>query len=351
MLPLAAGELQRYENKRILITGAGGYLGSALARALAELPISHLVLLDVAEYGLYRLEQDLRARKPEAVLNLVVGSVQDAALLKELFSQQAPEIIFHAAALKHVPLMEGNALAAAETNVLGTHALLTEATKWKMESFVLLSTDKAVAPISIMGATKRVAEQIVWSARKAQANCTALRLCNVLGSTGSVAPLFARQIARRGPVTVTDPEATRYFISRTDAVRHLLRSAIATTRTGLTIPLVGAPRRVEELATHMIQQARSATGAINIVHTGLRLSDKLHEQLISSSESTESLDDSSSTLAVHTSFDPVQLQQAVAEIAIAVRTRDRVRLTQAMQRAVPEYVPQGVLRQEMSKHL
>ncbi len=336
--PLAPEEVQSFANKRILITGAGGFLGSALARALEGLHVSRLVLLDTAEYGLYRLEQELRSARTSQV-SLVVGSVRDEALLRELFAEHAPQMIFHAAALKHVPLMERNEIAAAETNVLGTQAIVQEAAKRQVESFVLLSTDKAVEPISIMGATKRLAEQIALSARRRHAAFRAVRLCNVLGSTGSVAPLFARQISDGGPVTVTHPEATRYFLSQSDAVRHLLRSAITRSATGLSVPVVGPPVRVEDLATYMVRQRPQATKALRIVYTGLRVADKLHEQLVSPTESAESLQDDPSTLAVHSHVDPTVLEQALAEIHLAVSKRDRVRLIQAIRRAVPEYVP------------
>ncbi len=336
--PLADPELQRFANKRILITGAGGFLGSALARQLCRLPVGRLVLLDVAEYGLYRLEEDLQTSQQRAKSTLVVGSVQDEALLSELFAEHAPEIIFHAAALKHVPLMESNALAAAETNVIGTQVLLKEAAKRQVESLVFLSTDKAVDPISIMGATKRIAEQMALSTRRQGRNINVVRLPNVLGSTGSVAPRFARQISRGGPVTVTHPEATRYFLSKTSAVRHLLRSATNRTQTGLTVPAVGAPFRVEDLARIMMDRAGDGKHDLRIVHTGLRIADKLHEQLVSPAESVEVVPGNPATLEISSHFDPQKLDEALAEIRWAVDTRDRYRLMLAIQHAVPEYL-------------
>ena len=346
--PLSAEERLFFLGKRVLITGGGGFLGSALARTLFQLPVSRIVVLDIAEYGLYQLEQDLQVTQNSPALIPVVGSVREEALLRELFAEHRPEIVFHAAALKHVPLMESNALAAAETNILGTHALVEEATRSKVQSFVLLSTDKAVEPISIMGATKRIAEQIVLCARGQGNVINAVRLPNVLGSTGSVAPLFARQIAGGGPVTVTHPEVTRYFISQIDAVRHLLRSAWSRTPTGLIVPLVGPARRVEDLAEYMIQKATNEPRTVRIVHTGLRTADKLHEQLVSPFETAEGWAGDPATLAIFGSFDPLHLKEALAGIRQAVDVRDRVLLLQSFQRAVPDFIcQQGISRKKV----
>ncbi len=320
----------------MLITGAGGYIGSALARAVGRLNVSCLVMLDSAEYGLYRLEQHFRAVGRVESCVFKVGNVCDAALLREIFAGEPPDMVLHAAALKHVPLMEENAIAAAETNVLGTKALLGMAAEYGTRRLVFLSTDKAVEPVSVMGATKRIAEQLVLSAHVHGCTATAVRLCNVLGSTGSVAPHFARQVARGGPVTVTHPNATRYFMTCGDAVRHLLRAAVAATPAALIVPEAGEPVGIEALARYMIAQAPGPK-PVDLVYTGLRAADKLHERLVAACERVLQQDVQSCACAVRSSFDVAVLRGAVAEIEAAVRSRDRARLLRAIQTTVPEY--------------
>ena len=344
--PLSPEEHTFFRGKRVLITGGGGYLGSALARALAGLGLEQLVLLDTAEYGLYRLEQDLAqdlvhhpAPFHRPALTYLLGSVGDSRLLQQLFTRHAPEIVFHTAALKHVPLLETNALAAAETNILGTQALVHQALRHATASFVFLSTDKAVVPSSLMGATKRVAEQIVLSEhRRGRTALRVARLCNVLGSTGSVAPLFARQALAGGPLTVTDAEATRYFLSTVDAVRFLLRAACTPAPTGLIAPNAGAPRRIEDLARFLLQQL-AANRPVPITHTGLRPADKLHEQLVAPAETLVPHPDTAAFLQINSAWDEALLDPALADMRLALTSRNTAALIRAIRRAVPEYVP------------
>lgn len=338
--PLTLGEKLFFQNKRVLITGGGGFLGAFIAEELAELGVERLVLLDTAEYGLYRLEQRLTRRQKLPSLRLVLGSVEDGRLLRELFEEHAPEIVFHAAALKHVPLLESNALAVAQTNVLGTRTLVHEARRHTLPSFVLLSTDKAVAPSSVMGATKRIAEQMVLQEHSAGRTAFRVaRLCNVLGSMGSVAPLFARQLLQGDAVTVTHPDATRFFLSTADAVRFLLRAAGLPMATGLVAPRLGPARRVEELAHYMIERAAKQSRHANITYTGLRVADKLHEQMISPTETLAPQSDTVDALEIQSAFDAVQLERACAAIQLAVEARDQARLFEAIRGTVPDYSP------------
>ncbi len=304
----AGPQPQHLAGKRILVTGAGGYLGSALARRLAPMA-AQLILLDSAEYGLYRLERGLGfiSHNPPRYL---VGSVSNAALMRRLFADHAPQIVFHAAALKHVPLMETNALAAAETNILGTQICLEAAIQAGVKRFILLSTDKAVAPVSIMGATKRIAEQLTLAA-----GFTAIRLPNVLGSTGSVAPLFVKQVWSGGPVTVTHPEAMRFFVSLRQATANLLSAGAP----GLFIPRTGPARRITELAEHMI--ARSGRPGVMIQYIGLRPADRLHESLTAPGERV--LEGTACLLAVESPQpEPATLQETIESIREAVAAWD-----------------------------
>ena len=267
-----------FRGKRVLITGAGGYIGSALARALSQFSLDRLVLLDHAEHGLYQLEQDLQETASAPAPIYVVGSVLYEALVRELFARNRFNVVFHAAALKHVPLMERNPLAAIETNVFGMRTVAAAAAQYEAERLLLLSTDKAVEPISILGASKRLAEMIVL-ANDSATRMTAVRLCNVLGSTGSVAPHFVRQIQRGEPVTVTHPEATRYFLSLRDTVQVLLAAATQAVAAKLVIPRLTLPTRITDLAQFLISERKNT-----VIYTQLRPGDKLHESMTSAQE-------------------------------------------------------------------
>jgi FlaA1/EpsC-like NDP-sugar epimerase len=279
----AGGSAEQYlpalAGKRVLITGAGGFIGSALARAFTSIPIESLLLLDNSEHGLYLLDQQFQASDLPTDYRFIVGSVCDEAMLKELFARYRPHIVFHAAAMKHVQLMEANPFAAVEVNTLGTEMVARNASVYGVEQLVLISTDKAVDPISVMGASKRLAELIVLSQPSPSAKV--LRLCNVLGSTGSVAPLFERQLSQGRPLTLTHCEATRFFISIERTVICLL-ATVGKDAKGIFIPEVGAAYRIEELARFMAEKCLH--GPVEIHYTGLRRGDKLHEQMTSSRE-------------------------------------------------------------------
>src|SRR6202034_1453384 len=225
------------QDKRVLITGAGGWIGSALARSIAEFAPDQLVLLEAAERNLYEIDTALRQLPCHIEHVSVLGSVSQPALLAEIFSRYRPQIVYHAAAFKHVPLMEQNPFAAIENNAIGTHLLVEAATtNTETEQLILLSTDKAVDPVSIMGASKRIAELVMLAPRAAAVRMKAVRLGNVLGSEGSIVPLFLKQIRSGQPMTVTHREVRRYFLTTADAVNLLLHSASAETQQGILVP-------------------------------------------------------------------------------------------------------------------
>ena len=343
--PAPPASLAAFAGKRILITGAGGYIGSALVRALSICAPERLLLVDIVEAGLYELEQEFSESAASRPCEFLVGSVCDQVFLTEIFERYRPQIVFHAAALKHVPLMEENPFAAVETNVLGTLAMVETAASAGAERLILLSTDKAVDPISIMGATKRVAELIVL-AKRSSPRMHALRLGNVLGSTGSVAPLFTRQIEQGKPLTVTHADTTRYFLSIEAAVSALLLAASREYDSGLLIPETGPPYRIVDLARFLLAAAARDERPGSLRYTGLRSGDKLHEQMISAQERVRG------TAADHTTLQQVEspaipsacLRECVDRMEAAVRSRDLDRLLSALTAAVPEYLPGESLR-------
>ena len=280
-LPTEATPAADLSGQRVLITGAGGYLGAAVARALALRGVAHLCLLDVVEHGLYDLQQDLEAIRHCPAFDLVLGSVNDRALLGEVLGLYKPTLVLHAAALKHVPLLESNALAAAATNVLGTAALLSAVARSGVQRVLLCSTDKAVQPVGVMGATKQLAEHLALLCTPSP-DVRVLRLCNVLGSTGSVAPLFAAQIARGQPLTVTDRAATRLWLSQSEAVRCLVDALASPLPTALAVPRHVQQHGIVALAEFMMRRAKVADPGI--VLTGLRRGERLHESLRTDNE-------------------------------------------------------------------
>ncbi|MBC7726687.1 MAG: polysaccharide biosynthesis protein [Microbacteriaceae bacterium] len=276
--------------KVVLITGAGGSIGSELCRQVARFKPSRLVLYELSEFNLYTIEQDLGERFPGLPLVRVIGDVKDLAHLRHTVAQWQPKVVFHAAAFKHVPLMEEvhNALAALRNNTLGTYHAALAAAEVGAERFVLISTDKAVNPTNVMGATKRAAEMVVsaLAAEHAGTRFMAVRFGNVLGSSGSVIPKFKEQIARGGPVTVTHPDIIRYFMTIPEAARLVLQAA-AIGETGQVLVLdMGEPVRIVDLARDLIRLSGHSVDEIAIVFSGLRPGEKLFEELLADGEAS-----------------------------------------------------------------
>ncbi|HEX6693748.1 MAG TPA: nucleoside-diphosphate sugar epimerase/dehydratase [Longimicrobiales bacterium] len=273
----------------VLITGAAGSIGSELARQVALHRPAKLILLDRAETEVYYLQLDLEANAPDVPLVPIVGDICDAGTLNRVFERYRPDRVFHAAAYKHVPLMECNVRQAVRNNLLGTWRVAEMAGRHGAGKFVLISTDKAVRPSSVMGATKRMAEIIVLHLQKAcpKTAYSAVRFGNVLGSNGSVLPIFKRQLSAGGPLTVTHPDVTRYFMTIPEAVQLVLKSSLVPEVRGSIAMLdMGEPVLIADLARNLLRLSGAGTGNGGIRYTGLRKGEKLHEELVAPDETT-----------------------------------------------------------------
>ena len=284
-----AGIAATLQGKTVLITGAGGSIGSELCRQVARFAPARLVLLELSEFNLYSIEQELGESFSGLELVRLIGDVKDLAHLRQLMQRWRPEVVFHAAAYKHVPLMEEhNAAAALRNNTLGTYHAALAAAEAGAERFVLISTDKAVNPTNVMGATKRAAEMVVsaLAAEHAGTRFMAVRFGNVLGSSGSVIPKFKEQIERGGPVTVTHPDIIRYFMTIPEAARLVLQAG-AIGESGQVLVLdMGEPVKIVDLARDLIRMSGHTTDEIAIEFTGLRPGEKLFEELLADDDTS-----------------------------------------------------------------
>ncbi|MDL2337174.1 MAG: nucleoside-diphosphate sugar epimerase/dehydratase [Pseudomonadota bacterium] len=285
-----AGIADLVSGKTVLVTGAGGSIGSELCRQLARYGPARMVLYELSEFALYQIEQQLGELHPGLPLVRLMGDVKDLAHLRATFGTHRPHLVFHAAAFKHVPLMEDdNAWAALQNNTLGTYHAALAAMESGAERFVMISTDKAVNPTNVMGASKRAAERVLshLATQGSGTVLSAVRFGNVLGSSGSVIPKFKEQIARGGPVTVTHPDITRYFMTIPEAVRLVLQSAVLA-RTGQVYVLdMGEPVKIVELARDLIRLSGHRENEIGIVFSGLRPGEKLYEELLADADLTQ----------------------------------------------------------------
>lgn len=276
--------------KTVLVTGAGGSIGSELCRQLARFAPARIILFEANEFALYNIEQWFGQNRPDQEVLALAGDVKDSVRLEEVFGACCPQLVFHAAAYKHVPLMEvGNAWQAVRNNVLGTLRVGEQAIRHGVERFVLISTDKAVNPTNVMGATKRLAEMVceaLQHSANAHTQFEIVRFGNVLGSTGSVIPKFREQIASGGPVTVTHPEINRYFMSIPEAAQLVLQAAAMGQGGEIFVLDMGEPVKIVDLARKMIRLSGYTEDEIRIEFTGLRPGEKLYEELLADSEHT-----------------------------------------------------------------
>lgn len=273
--------------KRVLVTGGGGSIGAELCRQIARLDPAGLVVLDNSEYNLYRVDYRLRSEFRDLIVETILGDVGDSATIDNVMERSRPEVVFHAAAYKHLPMLQNQVREAFRNNVLGTRRVADAASRFGVETFVLISTDKAVNPSNVMGATKRVAELYCQHLnRVSDTRFITVRFGNVLNSTGSVVPLFNEQIRRGGPVTVTHPEITRYFMTIAEAGQLILQAGVLGEGGEVFVLDMGEPVRISYLAEQLIRLAGKEPGRdIEIVYTGLRPGEKLFEELFHAHES------------------------------------------------------------------
>lgn len=272
--------------KTVMVTGGGGSIGSELCRQLASYKPKDLVIFDIYENNAYAIEQELKTNYPDLKTHVLIGSVRDEKRIDAVMAEYRPAMVYHAAAHKHVPLMETSPLEAVKNNVFGTYNTARAAAKYGVEHFVLISTDKAVNPTNVMGASKRICEMVVQSMAGTSDTCfAAVRFGNVLGSNGSVIPLFREQIKKGGPVTVTHPEITRFFMTIPEAVTLVLQAGAFAKGGEIFVLDMGQPVKISDLARNMIRLSGFEPDVdIPIVYTGLRPGEKLYEELLMDEE-------------------------------------------------------------------
>jgi FlaA1/EpsC-like NDP-sugar epimerase len=285
-----AGLSQLFSGQTVVVTGAGGSIGSELCRQIARFGVGRLVCVDVSEFGIYQLEQELREAHPQMQGVYYTANVRELDRLRAICARHQPAVVFHAAAYKHVPLMEQhNEIEALRTNVLGTWHAAQVAGECGARRFVMISTDKAVNPTNVMGASKRLAEVVVQAVARQfpRTEYVSVRFGNVLGSSGSVVPLFTQQIARGGPVTVTHPDIVRYFMTIPEAAQLVLQAGLMGRSGQIFVLDMGEPVKIIELARMLIRLSGKTEQEVPITYTGLRPGEKLFEELLANDETTE----------------------------------------------------------------
>ena len=284
--------LDYVQGKAVLVTGGGGSIGSEICRQLAGHGVGHLIIFDIYENNAYQIQKSLEWEFPRLHMTVLIGSVRDERRLQSMFSRYRPDIVFHAAAHKHVPLMEDSPNEAIKNNVIGTLKTARTASRYHVKKFILISTDKAVNPTNIMGASKRICEMIVQTFnRHYETEFVAVRFGNVLGSNGSVIPLFKKQIAAGGPVTVTHPDIIRYFMTIPEAVSLVLQAGAYAKGGEIFVLDMGEPVKILDLAKNLIRLSGYRVGEdIKIVFTGLRPGEKLYEELLMKEEGLQDTD-------------------------------------------------------------
>jgi FlaA1/EpsC-like NDP-sugar epimerase len=355
---LATPEMQRFlAGKRVLVTGAGGSIGSEICRQIARFVPGQLVLLDRSEGALFEIDRELRQRWMGLEPRPVVADVADAARVDKVFAEAKPQVVFHCAAHKHVPMMEANPGEAIKNNVLGSKCVADTALRHRSGAFVMVSTDKAVNPTSVMGASKRCAELYVQHLSEVAAEqddgtrFVAVRFGNVLGSSGSVVPIFRRQIEQGGPVTVTHPEMRRYFMTIPEASQLVMQAGAIGKGGEIFVLDMGEPVRIVDLAREMIRRSGKREGRdIEIQFTGMRPGEKLFEELALPTEEVVATSHPKIRVWMLPTLGRAAARAMVSEMS-AVVDAPRDAVIETLRRWVPEYTPDPAAVPEMSREM
>lgn len=327
------------EGNTVLITGAGGSIGSELAKQVALNSPKRLVLLDIYENTLFELEQELMSDYSDVPVECVIANVRDEERIRNIFIKYKPNVVYHAAAHKHVPMMESNPNEAIENNVFGTYTVAKIAGETCVEKFILISTDKAVNPTNIMGASKRICEMIVQMLDGMyQTTFGAVRFGNVLGSNGSVVPLFKKQIMRGGPITVTDPDIIRYFMTISEAVSLVLQAGTYANGGEIFVLDMGEPVKILDLAKNMISLAGYSENEIEIRFIGLRPGEKLYEELLMSEEGLKKTENKLIYIGKSIEFDETHFLNELEQLRTIV-AKDGNGAVELVKKIVPTYRP------------
>lgn len=350
---ISENAMNSYAGKKILVTGGGGSIGSELCRQLSRMKPAEIIILDVYENGAYDLQQELKAAAPDQKITIEILSVCKRSALETVFAKYRPDIVIHAAAHKHVPLMEHNCTEAVENNIFGTLNVIDMAEKYGARRFIMVSTDKAVNPTNVMGATKRFCEIMVMNRAAKNGNTvfTATRFGNVLGSAGSVIPLFKRQIAAGGPVTVTDKRIIRYFMTIPEASQLVLESGAMAKNGELFVLDMGNPVKIYDLAENMIILSGLRPGIdIKIIETGLRPGEKLYEELLIKSDTLAKTDNNLIFVEKDRAEDDTFVSKSLAILRKAVDEGDDDAVRAALASCVTTFRTPESVNSEAQKH-
>jgi FlaA1/EpsC-like NDP-sugar epimerase len=343
---------EQLSNKTILITGAAGSIGSELARQCAKFNPALLVLLDQAESPLHELELEFNEKSNLKKHEVVIGDVRNKERMHNVFNTFKPQIVFHAAAYKHVPMMENNPSESILTNILGTKTVADLAAEFKVEKFVMISTDKAVNPTNVMGASKRIAEIYTQSLGKiSNTKFITTRFGNVLGSNGSVIPRFKKQIEEGGPITITHPDITRFFMTIPEACQLVLEAGCMGKGGEIFVFDMGQSVKIVDLARKMIKlSGLKEDRDIKIIYTGLRPGEKLFEELLASSENTLRTHHQQILVGKVREYEFAEVTQFINELISLFNTQDNTRIVSKMKDIVPEFVSNNSVFQTLDKN-